>query len=300
MSALNLTTIPNTVKELENELNFDTHSIDNNGDTLSVTVYPNNNKETVILLHGGPGVPDDLVEVVTLLSCGYQVVTFHQRGTKQSPCRSNDYSMKAYVSDIDTVASYFGLRTFHLFGHSWGGLYAQVYAQQNSERLLSLFLCSTGSGTNDQWKTTESEVMTFNKSKTTSAEWMVLGINSLLGMLGSDNAYRKLFKQVIINYNKGYSSSPHGINFDNVKALSINRTRKEILEYPMLTDVPSPTFKITIVYGDNDIYGGSKIFVMNRFPTAGIHNIENCGHFPWLHNPSAFRALLAGHFNSST
>lgn len=51
-----------------------THLIDNNRDKLFTTIYPNPNKETIILLHGGPGFPSDLKEVVEILKDSFQVI----------------------------------------------------------------------------------------------------------------------------------------------------------------------------------------------------------------------------------
>ncbi len=48
--------------------------------------------------------------------------------------------------------------------------------------------------------------MQSNKRIASSGEWMSMGWNSLLGMLGSDKAYRKVFKQVLVNYHKNYST----------------------------------------------------------------------------------------------
>lgn len=274
-----------------------THLLDNKGDKLFTTIYPNEGKDTVILLHGGPGFPSNLTEVAETLSIKYQVITFHQRGTKKSPCKSNDYSIDSYISDVDCIATYFKLEKFHLFGHSWGGLYAQIYAQQRSEKLLSLFLCCPGSGTGAEWKQTEKEVMQLNKSKCTSVEWIKMGINSLLGMLGSSNAYKRLFKQVMKNYNDEFVKiGDLGIDFDNLKAAPINKTRKEILKYPILKQMPNPDFDIGIVYGDKDIYKGSKDFVISRYPSAKVWTIENCGHIPWLHNPKKYKEILTEHF----
>lgn len=275
-----------------------TNVIDNNGDKLYSIIYPNSSKESIILLHGGPGFPSDLVEVSEILKDKYQVIVFHQRGTKLSPCSSNDYSMNAYVSDIDTVAKFYKIEKFHLWGHSWGGLYAQIYADKHSERLLSLFLCCPGSGTNTEWQQTEKEVMQLNKSKTTSMEWIKMGINNVLGMLGSDEAYKRLFTQVMKNYNDDFVKiDTLDINFDNLKAAPINKTRKEIVKYPLLQTQTNPNFKITIVYGDQDIYQSSKNFVLNRYPTAFGQTIKNCGHIPWLHNPEAYQVILKKHYN---
>ena len=274
-----------------------TELIDNNGDKLFTSIYPNEGKETVILLHGGPGFPSDLTFVAETLSDKFQVITFHQRGTKESPCASNDYSMNAYIADLEAVAKHYNIEKFHLFGHSWGGLFAQIYAEQHPEKLLSLFLCCPGSGTNKEWKQTEKEVMQLNKSKSTSGQWMKMGMNNLLGMFGSSNAYKRLFKQVMKNYNDGFITTENlGIDFDNLKADPINKTRKEIVKYPILKTNLNPTFNITIVYGNKDIYKSSKDFVLNRYPTAKVSTIKNCGHLPWLHNPTDYKQILENHY----
>lgn len=271
--------------------------IDNKGDKLFATIYKNPSKETIILLHGGPGVPIDYTEVINKLKDSYQLITFQQRGTKQSPCPSKDYSIEAYISDIESIAQYYGITKFHLWGHSWGGLYAQIYAEKYSEKLLSLFLCSSGSGTNSEWKKTEKEVMQFNKSKCEKAEWTKMGINSLLGMMGSDKAYKRLFNQVIRNYNNGFELSvPMNIYLENIKAEPINKTRKSIIKYPLLVQQENPSFKITVVYGDRDIYQSSKDFVVNRYPTAKIFSLKNSGHLPWLHNPTEYFRILKSHY----
>lgn len=280
------------------KINKMTTVVDNKGDKLFTMIYPNEGKETVILLHGGPGFPSDLTEVAEILAEKYQVITFHQRGTKKSPCSTGDYSMKAYLSDIEAIARHFNLQTFHLWGHSWGGLYAQIYAQEYPDKLLSLFLCCPGSGTNTEWQQTEKEVMQLNKSKCTFGEWTKMGINNVFGMLGSNNAYKRLFKQVMKNYNDGFVKTDSlGIDFDNLKAEPINKTRKGIVKYPLLKTLIHSPYKITIVYGDQDIYKNSKDFVINRYPTANVQIIEHSGHIPWLHNPTKYQKILRLHFS---
>ncbi len=274
-----------------------TNVINSKGARLYSTIYPNPDKKTIILLHGGPGFPGDLTEVVEILKDSFQIITFHQRGTKKSPCAGKDYSMNAYVSDIDSIATFYGISKFHLWGHSWGGLYAQIYAEKHAENLLSLFLCCPGSGTNSEWRQTEKEVMQLNKSKCTSWEWMKMGMNNLFGMLGSNNAYKRLFKQVMKNYNDDFiKTEKSAVDFDNLKAVAINKTRPEIVSYPILTKQESTDYKVTIVYGDQDIYKSSKDFVINRYPTAKLCTIKNCGHIPWLHNPSDYKEILSNHY----
>jgi proline iminopeptidase len=117
-------------------------------------------------------------------------------------------------------------------------------------------------------------------------------------MLGSDNAYKRLFKQVMKNYNEDFVKTEGlSIDFDNLKSAPINKTRPEIIKYPILQKQENPKYKITIIYGDQDIYKSSKDFVINRYPTANVSVIKNCGHIPWLHNPMDYKEILKKHFN---
>ena len=271
--------------------------IDNKGDKLFSVIYPTSDRETIILLHGGPGFPSDIEEVADALKERFQVITFHQRGTGKSPCKSKNYSMDAYLSDIEKVREFYKIEKFHLWGHSWGGLYAQIYAEKHAGNLLSLFLCCPGSGTNYEWKQTEKEVMQLNKSKCTFWQWSKMGMNNFLGILGSDKAYKRLFTQVMKNYNNDFIETDHlKIDFDNLKAAPINKTRPEIVKYPVLQQQNDPKFKITIVYGGQDIYKASKNFVIQRYPTAEVTTIQNCGHIPWLHNPTEYAKILTRHY----
>lgn len=269
------------------------NQVKNRNITLSVSIFSPEKEETVILLHGGPGVPDDMKQVVDVLKDKYRVVTFDQRGTGNSHCNNCSYSMEDYISDLDAVQNHLGITSFHLFGHSWGGLYAQIYAEENPQKIRSLFLCSPSSGTNQIWGQAEKEVMQFNKSRCTIGEWLVMGWHSFLGMMGSDNAYRKLFKQVMHNYHKGYNLlDVDEAFFDKIYAAPVNQTRKYILKYKNLAPSEKTGFPILITYGDNDIYGKSKQEVYSRFPNATFQIIKNCGHIPWKHTPEAFKMIL--------
>lgn len=269
-----------------------------NGDaTLHTTVYPSSNAETIMLLHGGPGVPDEMLEVVNILKNKYRVITFEQRGVGSSVCKGCGYKMDDYIADIDAIAKQYHLDKFHLFGHSWGGLYAQIYAAERPDKIKSLFLCSPSSGTNTLWKATEKEVMQFNKKIASKKEWLSMGWNSLLGMFGSDKAYGKVFKQVLKNYHSGYTDFlPDEEFLDKIHAKPINKTRKEIVKYKPLDDFTNALFPIQITYGYNDIYGESKAELIRRFPSAKVDIIDECGHIPWKHNITAFKCIVGGFY----
>ena len=261
---------------------------------LFTTIYSKEKEETIFLLHGGPGVPMDFSLLVEQLAVKYQVIVFDQRGTGRSPVNGATFSIDEYIEDIDAIAQHFGLTKFHLFGHSWGGLYAQIYADKNPERVLSLFLSSPSSGTGGIWKETESEVMSFNKKHSGIWGWSVMGVKSLLGMFGSDKAYQSLFKQVFENYTKVFdpSFSATDAMVENVRAEPINKTRSHILKFPLLKNDMDYRFPIMIAYGQYDIYGESKLYVKKRFPNATFVEYENSGHIAWMQNKVEFIGSL--------
>jgi proline iminopeptidase len=277
----------------------ESHVVQNGDVALHTIVYPTNikNAETIILLHGGPGVPEAMIQIAQTLNKKFRVINFEQRGTGSSHNPSRDYSMEGYISDIERIANHFELKQFHLFGHSWGGLYAQIYASEHPERLLSLFLSSPSSGTNSLWTETEAEVLAYNQTNSTSWEFLKMGWYSLLGMMGSDRAYQSLFHLVLTVYHRGHAPDTvidktifEGI----IKADPINRTRPRIQEYKSLPEkVENPPFPIFMTYGDADIYGPSREKSIARYPAGKSQIIENCGHIPWIHNPDSFFSILS-------
>lgn len=277
---------------------FESSNVGSGNALLAVKLYAKPGAETVILLHGGPGVPDEMTEVREILAKRMQVITFDQRGTGVEKCRNCTFSLAEYTDDINRIADFFKLENFHLFGHSWGGLYAQVFAQEFPNRIISLFLCSPGSGTGKKiWSLTEKEVLEYNRKRSSNWEWISMGLNSLLGLLGSSSAYRRLFRQVIINYHKGFNvAPPEPEKLAGINSRAANKTRHKIMQYPPLRIFGKTSYPVMITYGQYDAYGNSKDYVFERFPEAQTIIIPHCGHTPWKHNLPEFTKILNGFY----
>jgi proline iminopeptidase len=276
-------------------------SLQSGNATLAVRFYPNPGRETVILLHGGPGVPDEMTEVREVLQPFMQVVSFDQRGTGPGRHRNCTYSLADYIDDILNIANEFKISRFCIFGHSWGGLYAQLFAAYHPDRVSKIFLCSPASGCGrDIWAMTEREVLAYNRERSTLPEWIGMGWNSLLGAMGCSPAVRRLFLQVIRNYNQGFDvPPPDPEKLRKVNAPPVNRTRREIKKHAPLQPFGETAYPVTITYGDADAYGRSREFVLQRFPFARVVIIPQCGHTPWKHNPTAFSEILKHFFSKS-
>jgi proline iminopeptidase len=268
---------------------------------LRVYVQGEGGEDTVLLLHGGPGVPDYLQPVTVLLPGRFRTVRFDQRGTGGSAVTSGGFRPEEYIADIDAVLDALGVRQAHLFGHSWGGLLAQLYAAYRPGRVKSLFLASPSSGSGQAWSEMEKEVMAYNRRQATTAEWLGAGLDSLLGMLGSDRAYRRMFRRVWSYYFRDPRSAPPADKrwLAGIGAEAVNATRRGIAGLQgagweaRLGELRIP---VLITYGAYDIYGESRQLSFKRWPGARQVLMARAGHLPWVQDREAFLQVLRGFY----
>lgn len=84
-------------------------------------------------------------QVEALAGAGYRAVRFDLRGFGDSAMPSGPYDMDRLVADLTEMAEHAALDTFHLVGHSLGGMISQRFAVANPGRVRSLALLSTTS-----------------------------------------------------------------------------------------------------------------------------------------------------------
>lgn len=133
--------------------------------------------------------------------------------------------------------------------------------------------------------------MAFNRDRAGFWVWSKMGLQSLFGMLGFDAAYRSLFKE----FDPTFTASDGMV--ENVRAEPINKTRPNILEYPLLKNGVDYPFPVMVTYGEKDIYGDSKLHVKNRYPKARIVVIEHAGHIASRQNKNMFIRILDEFYN---
>ncbi len=269
---------------------------------LRLYIEGSKNDEVILLLSGGPGVPDYLQDVSSLLNKKYKTVRFDQRGVGASLAYDENYDIEHYLSDIDSIIKELDVDSIHIFGHSWGGLLAQIYAAKNPAKFKSLFLCSPSSGVGTIWKEMEKEVMNYNKNQATSMEWFGMGFNSLLGMMGVDFGYKKVFANVWRYYFKDPKDAPPANKdwLDGINAASVNSTRKNIIKMSnekLNEKMKNIKLPIILTYGKYDIYGESKTYSFERLVNAKVFEFENAGHLPWIQDKDAFIKVINNFYN---
>ncbi len=83
--------------------------------------------------------------VPQLVSAGYRALRLDLRGCGESSVPEGEFGMDAFLGDLVSFVDSLGLDTFHLVGHSLGGMIAQRYVLDHPARVRSLALASTTS-----------------------------------------------------------------------------------------------------------------------------------------------------------
>ncbi|HSK23099.1 MAG TPA: alpha/beta fold hydrolase [Egicoccus sp.] len=93
--------------------------------------------EPVVLLHGGPGLPDYLGDLAALLDDRYRVHRYDQRGAGRS-ARRRPWTTARFLSDLEALRRAWGIERMHLVGHSWGAALGLRFALAHPRRVATL------------------------------------------------------------------------------------------------------------------------------------------------------------------
>lgn len=116
---------------------------------LFVRVAGNLSSGRVLLaLNGGPGVSSRyMTDLEVLAGDDLALVTFDQRGVGRSTApalKVSNFTFEKYLDDTEAIRQTLGIESFHVLGHSWGGILALKYAIVHSENVESLILIGNG------------------------------------------------------------------------------------------------------------------------------------------------------------
>jgi len=263
-------------------------------------------KNHILLINGGPGVPNYLYPIAKHLNdIGYKVVLYNQRGTGNSINQDGDFALASYVEDIEKIRKELNIKAFHLYGHSWGGLLSQLYFSTYPENVKSLFLSNSAIGTGSEWQTMEKKVMRYNQKQSTMLNWIKLGglsgTSLIPGNIG-DSSSRSMMNLVW----KNYFESPKNVEdadqnwLNGIYSTTINETRKALINTEAFKFEHETTIPITILYGERDIYGEDYDIIFNRFNHSNNVILSNSGHLPWIQNKSAYFDILSNFYENGT
>lgn len=103
------------------------------------------NKTPLLILHGGPGVPHNYLEVLSKIAKERPVIFYDQLGCGRSQVSNSNkelWNLDRYVNELEMLINHLQLNKVNLFGHSWGGALGVEYALKHPEKIASLTLAS--------------------------------------------------------------------------------------------------------------------------------------------------------------
>lgn len=96
----------------------------------------------LLVVHGGPGMQHDYLLPLTALADERRVIFYDQLdcGRADHPGKPENWTFERYLAEIEYLRHALGLARLHLYGNSWGGSLAAVYAGARSAGLCSVIL----------------------------------------------------------------------------------------------------------------------------------------------------------------
>jgi 3-oxoadipate enol-lactonase len=102
--------------------------------------------DPLVLIHGFGSKKEVYIGQVPILSRGFKVITFDNRGSgKSTHCDENSepFTAEMMASDTKELLDHLGIDKAHILGYSLGGMIAQTFALMFPERVHKLILVAT-------------------------------------------------------------------------------------------------------------------------------------------------------------
>ncbi|MFH8609748.1 alpha/beta fold hydrolase [Streptomyces sp. NPDC018029] len=96
-------------------------------------------RPAVVLLHGGPGLPDYLADVAPMVADLAPVYRYDQRGTGRSPWQGR-HSLARHVDDLAELLDVWDVPRAVLIGHSYGTDLASRFCLRHADRVAATLL----------------------------------------------------------------------------------------------------------------------------------------------------------------
>jgi proline iminopeptidase len=272
----------------------------------------------VIVLHGGPGVPDmagDANYFVRLARDGFDVYVYDEVGSGRSTRLADvqSYTLERDVADLEEIRRLIGAEKVALVGHSYGGKLAAAYAAAHGEHVARMVLSSpddpspTASGVSMVSRLTARDqigVYALLVTPRPLLAWALLQVNPAAAHAFASDAELDARQDRVYNrtrpglHCRDQSSGPelHGLGFfANQYPQSANRRPN----HDFLPELAGSTIPTLIVKGRCDYLSwSSAVAYLRQLPAAQLVYLEEAGHNVYQDEPnqylSTIRAFLLG------
>lgn len=252
----------------------------------------------IIVVHGGPGLDHGYLQPqLSQLAASHRLIFYDQRGSGKSletPLDEEHINIHQFVEDLEDLRKSLDLNKFILMGHSWGGLLAMQYAIDHQDHLIGLILLNSAPADYNGQKAFIDEFGARTKNIHNDITPLFAYADFIkLNATQISDLYRKLFSVYVydsenvkdLSLNFSVASGQSGFKvMEEIKKTSF--LQPNINLFPSLKKLSVPTF---ILHGKQDImpaWTAQKI--KGAIPQSEIVMLDDCGHFPYIEQPSQF------------
>lgn len=277
--------------------------------TIYSKAYGNSANSAIIFIHGGPSGNATLFEATTakdLAEKGFYVIVYDRRGEGRSIDTTATFTYQEAFKDLSNIFEMYKIKKANLIGHSFGGLVATLFTEQNPEKVKSLILAGA---LFSQQQTYDHILQTtkFNYQKRNNQK-MLFKISEIESLDKNSADYRKQCFEIASQNNyfkmpfptkkanelyKDYEESDfYKNNIRNKQAPLVfykNESRNNIDTKPILKDLKKQT-KIFAIYGKQDqIFSAKQLNDLRKITTkSNFKIIDNCSHYLFVDQHQEF------------
>lgn len=256
--------------------------------------------DPLLVLNGGPGLSSehfaDLARQLAELGPGYRVILFDQRGTGRSPLATVDsttVTVERMVADVEALREHLGVDEWTVLGHSWGGMYAMLYATAHPDRVRGLVLSSAG-GADLSWLAYAGDNIRMRLGPE-RREIYERSFDPAYHALDPERAERERVEALATAYVFDPDNIPfvvealsrEGANFPIVRGLVYADLRRT--GYDLYDELAAFTRPALVVHGRQDLLGD---LIPHRTHQALANSelvwLDRCSHYGWLDRPEAY------------
>lgn len=250
----------------------------------------------LIVIHGGPGLTQDyLLPQMSKLAENHLVIFYDQRacGRSTGNITRDDMQISTFVSDLEHIRKFFGLRQISLLGHSWGGFVAFQYAIAHPEKVNKLIISNSMPASSEEFLLFIDEY--FKRIAPYQEEIKDLQ-ESPQFLAGDSDAFEKYLRLSF----RTYCFDPEKADLLNLampdkaglRFLQVyNVVRQNVFIKPFnfhdaLKKLQMPTL---VIHGDFDPVPVSTAENLHKsIPNSKFILMKQCGHFPYVEKPQEY------------
>ena len=260
----------------------------------------------LLCLPGGPGRASAYLEDLAGLSAERTLVRLDTRATGHSEVPADPSSLRfdRLAGDVESLRQHLSLDRVDVLGHSAGCLVAQAWAAAHPERVRSLVLVTPTDRLQGGHRADVAAIRT-----TRSGEpWYAEAAEAQAALVDAPPAQQQALVRATRPFFYGRwdaRTQAHAATADRQSSkraeLGFGAGIEDVDLTGMLSALAQLDVPVLVLGGERDALTGvaSVELVAGSFPRAQTAVLPGAGHFPWVDEPEAFRAVVSA-FLSTT